>query len=87
MAMSSPSSASSTRCVMRYSSPRTAFPRVRFTCRPDKAVARDATGDGPEYRYGGASTFSASFIAVGSAMNASNEEYALENPATRIALS
>ena len=36
--------------------------------------ASEATGDGPENRYGGARTLSASLSRVGSARNASSEE-------------
>ena len=50
-------------------------------------VASDATGDGPEYRYGGAATFSTSFSRVGSARNESSELYALLKPATRMTFS
>ena len=37
-------------------------------------VASDATGDGPEYRYGGAAVFRTCLSAVGHAMNASGDE-------------
>ena len=50
-------------------------------------VASEATGEGPEYRYGGAATFRTSFSRVGSARNASSEEYAFEKPATRMTFS
>ena len=40
-------------------------------------VASEATGEGPEYRYGGAATFRTFFRCVGRARNASSEEYAL----------
>ena len=59
---------------MRHRSARSASPRVRLTSRPASVVASEATGEGPEYRYGGASTLSASFSREGSAMNASNDE-------------
>ena len=45
-------------------------------------MASDATGDGPEYRYGGAAILRAVFSSVGHAMNASRDEYAFENPPT-----
>src|SRR4051794_39650729 len=47
------SSACRTRSVSRQSSARIASPRVSLTSRPARTVASDATGDGPEYRYGG----------------------------------
>ena len=50
-------------------------------------VASDATGEGPEYRYGGAATFRTSFSREGNARNDSSELYALLNPATRMMLS
>ncbi len=37
-------------------------------------VASDATGEGPEYRYGGAAVFSRCFSYVGQAMNAASDE-------------
>jgi hypothetical protein len=46
-------------------------------------VASEATGDGPEYRYGGAATLSSSLTSVGQATNASSDEYAFEKPPTR----
>jgi hypothetical protein len=55
---------------------------LAFTSRPAIVVAREATGDGPEYRYGGAATLSTFFRRVGSARNDSSEEYDLEKPAT-----
>ena len=65
-----------------YRSPRSASPRRSLTSRPASTVASDATGDGPEYRYGGAATFSRCLTSVGQAMNASSDEYAFENPPT-----
>ena len=53
---------------------RMASPRRSLTAMPTATVASEATGDGPEYRYGGASTLSASFRRVGKAMNAINDE-------------
>ena len=50
-------------------------------------VASEATGDGPEYRYGGASTFRTSFSLVGRARKASSDEYAFEKPPTNTTLS
>ena len=62
--------------------------RARRSPRARRAsVASDATGDGPEYRYGGAATFRTSFRRVGSARNESSELYDLLNPATKIMLS
>src|SRR5437899_4000443 len=66
----------STRADSRYSRARNASPRLAFTSNPASTLASEATGDGPEYRYGGAATFMRSFNAVGSATNASSEEYA-----------
>ena len=64
-----------------------ASPRRSFTSRPARTVASDATGEGPEYRYGGAATFRKSLIDVGQAMKARSDEYALEHPATSTMLS
>jgi hypothetical protein len=50
-------------------------------------VASEATGEGPEYRYGGAATFRTSFNRVGTARNDSSELNALLNPATRTTFS
>ena len=50
-------------------------------------MASEATGDGPEYRYGGAATLSICLTSVGQAMNASSDEYAFEKPPTRTRLS
>src|SRR2546429_495570 len=77
----------STRMDSRDSRARSTSPRLAFTSNPASTVASDATGDGPEYRYGGAATFMRSFTAVGSATNASSDEYALENPPTSTTLS
>ena len=59
-----------------------ASPRRSLTSKPASTVASDATGEGPEYRYGGAATFSSCLTSVGQAMNASSDEYALEKPPT-----
>src|ERR1700730_11596175 len=87
VAMPSSSRASRTLRVLRWRSARMASPRRSFTSRPDRTVASDATGAGPEYRYGGAATFRKFLIGVGQAMNARSDEYALEHPATRTTLS
>ena len=71
-----------TRSVCRHSVARRASPRASFTSKPASTVASDATGEGPEYRYGGAATLSRSFTSVGHAMNASSDEYAFEKPPT-----
>src|SRR5690348_8195045 len=68
--------------VLRYRSARIASPRLSFTSRPASTVASDAVGDGPEYRYGGAATLRWFFSHVGSARNASSDEYDFENPPT-----
>src|SRR5256885_17261197 len=44
--------------VLRQRSARIASPRRSFTSSPTSAVASDATGDGPEYKYGGGGGFS-----------------------------
>ena len=67
-------SAPSTRAVLPWMSARSASPRLRLTSSPASTVAIDATGDGPEYRYGGASSLIAFFSLVGSAMKASRDE-------------
>ena len=41
---------------------------------PTSVVASDATGDGPEYRYGGAAVFSNRFSSGGQARNAASDE-------------
>ena len=53
---------------------RSASPRRSLTSKPASTVASDATGDGPEYRYGGAATLSSCLTSVGQAMNASSDE-------------
>ena len=53
---------------------RSASPRRSLTSKPASTVASDATGDGPEYRYGGAATLSRSLTSVGQAMKASSDE-------------
>src|SRR5260370_23662480 len=83
VAMLPSSSASRTRRVLRWRSARMASPRHSFTARPARTVASDATGDGPEYRYGGAATFRKVLTEVWQAMKASSDEYALEHPAPR----
>ena len=45
-----------------------------LTSKPASTVASEATGDGPEYRYGGAATLSRFLSSVGQAMNASSDE-------------
>ena len=76
-----------TRALCFQMTARSASPRCSLTSNPLRTVASDATGEGPEYRYGGAATLSSSLTSVGQAMNASSDEYAFENPLTRIRLS
>ena len=66
---------SSTRAVCRAQHARAARRRgVSLTSKPASTVASEATGDGPEYRYGGAATLSRSLTSVGQAMKASSDE-------------
>src|SRR6266545_5903850 len=65
---------SRTRRVLAYRMARSSSPRMSLICRPTSALASDAIGDGPEYRYGGAVTLSSCLSAVGQAMKASSEE-------------
>lgn len=53
---------------------RSSSPRVALTSKPASTVAREAIGDGPEYRYGGAPTFSMALTSGGQATKASSEE-------------
>ncbi len=62
------------RFVIRCRSARSASPRLSLTSKPARTVASEATGDGPEYRYGGAATLSRSLTSVGQAMKASSDE-------------
>ena len=80
-------SQSSTRAVRSNNRLRSSSPRRSLTSSPASTVASDATGEGPEYRYGGAATLSICLTSVGHAMNASSEEYALEKPPTSTRLS
>src|SRR3954466_9452927 len=48
-----PCSVSRIRAVMAWRWPRRASPRRSLTSKPARTVASEATGDGPEYRYGG----------------------------------
>ena len=57
-----------------WSTLRSSSPRRSLTLKPSRTLASEATGDGPEYRYGGAATFSRSFTSVGQAMKANSEE-------------
>ena len=57
-------------------------PRFSFTSKPDSTVASDATGDGPEYRYGEAAVLSSRFSSFGQAMKAASDEYDFEKPET-----
>jgi len=45
-----------------------------LTWSPTSTLAREATGDGPEYRYGGAVTLRSRLSSGGQAMKASNDE-------------
>jgi hypothetical protein len=74
---------SRTVAVLRQRSARIASPRVSLTSRPASVVASDATGDGPESRYGGAAVLSRRFSSGGHARKAAREEYDLERPATK----
>ena len=65
---------SSSRAVSACSRARSASPRCSLTSKPASTVASDATGDGPEYRYGDAATLSICLTSVGQAMNASSDE-------------
>ena len=67
-------SRSSTRAVRRWSCDRSWSPRSSLTRRPSSTVASEATGDGPEYRYGGAAVLSTCLSGVGQAMKASSDE-------------
>jgi hypothetical protein len=53
---------------------RSSSPRASFTCSPTSALASEAIGDGPEYRYGGAATFSIRLRSDGHATKASSDE-------------
>ena len=78
---------SSTFAVLCQRSVRIVSPRASFTSKPAITVASDATGDGPEYRYGEAAVFKSRFSSVGQAMNAASDEYDFENPETSTTLS
>src|SRR3954469_22025734 len=73
--------------LLRYRSPRIASPRLALTSMPDRTVASEAVGAGPEYRYGGAETLRWFFSQVGRARKASSDEYDLGKPPTRPMLS
>src|SRR5919197_984139 len=73
---------SSTVAVLRHSEARIFSPRSSFTCRPARVVASEATGEGPEYRYGGAAVLSSRLSSLGQATKAAREEYAFDRPAT-----
>jgi hypothetical protein len=85
--MSISSSALSTLCVFAPQVEPDGVAAGTLTSRPVSVVASEATGDGPEYRYGGARTFRTSFSLVGRARNANSDEYALEKPPTKTTLS
>src|ERR1041384_1255551 len=70
--------------VLRQSEARTASPLRSLTSRPASTVASEAVGDGPEYRYGGAAVFNRRFSSGGQVRKAASDEYALDNPATRM---
>src|SRR6188508_1130225 len=73
--------------LLRYRSARIASPRLALTSMPDRTVASDAVGAGPEYRYGGAATLRWFLSQVGRARKASSDEYDLEKPPTSTTLS
>ena len=54
---------SRTVAVFCHRSARSTSPRFLFRSNPASVVAREAIGDGPEYRYGGAAVLSERFIA------------------------
>src|SRR6266545_56468 len=74
---------SRTRRVLAYSMARSWSPRASLICRPTSALASEAIGDGPEYRYGGAATLSSRFSAVGQPMKASQHGTAGSSPHLR----
>src|SRR6187200_2740271 len=80
------SSSLSTAAVLRQRSARMASPRFSFTSRPTRTVARDAIGDGPEYRYGGAAVFSRRLRSGEQVRKAASDEYAFDRPETSTTL-
>src|SRR4029077_13465206 len=74
---------SRTRSVLRQRSARIESPRSSLTARPESVVASDATGEGPEYRYGGAAVFSNRFSSGGQARNAASDEEDCGGPRNR----
>jgi hypothetical protein len=62
------------RRVLAQSTARSSSPLASLTWSPTSTPASDATGDGPEYRYGGAVILSRRLSSGGQAMKASRDE-------------
>src|SRR4051794_41969404 len=76
-----PCSVSRIRAVMAWRWPRRASPRRSLTSKPARTVARDATGDGPEHRYGGGADLGRSLAPVGRGADARTDEEAFAEAA------
>jgi len=68
------SSWSRIRRVLAHRIARRSSPLVSLTWSPTSTLARDATGDGPEYRYGGAVILMSRLSSGGQATKASSDE-------------
>src|SRR5262249_61879284 len=77
------STVSSTRPVRRQSSARMASPRRSLTSKPARTVASEATGDGPEYRYGGAGALGRALSSGGRGGEARRGGEGFEKPPAR----
>src|SRR4051794_41936185 len=69
-----PCSVSRIRAVMAWRWPRRASPRRSLTSKPARTVASDATGDGPEYRYGGGGALHRALTSLGGGGDAPRHE-------------